>query len=118
MRIWNAVQSLGEPAAATASRKPSAAPVKAGAGKKATGTKKTPKPGVQPKDARQGSKTEKILDLLQRPGGATLNHIMQATEWQAHSVRAFISGTVGRKMGLTVISTKTEDGERTYSIKS
>src|SRR4051812_27711855 len=45
------------------------------------------------------------------------NHeIMRATGWQAHSVRGFISGTVGKKMGLRVASTKSDNGERTYSI--
>ena len=43
---------------------------------------------------------------------------MEATSWQAHSVRGFISGTLGKKMGLTVVSTKGENGQRTYSIQS
>ena len=43
---------------------------------------------------------------------------MKATGWQPHSVRGFLSGTVGKKMGLTVISTKGEDGERSYSLQS
>jgi hypothetical protein len=43
---------------------------------------------------------------------------MAATAWQAHSVRGFLSGTVGKKLGLAITSTKTEDGERTYSIKA
>ena len=42
---------------------------------------------------------------------------MKATGWQKHSVRGFISGALGKKMGLTVESTKGEDGERNYSIK-
>jgi len=42
---------------------------------------------------------------------------MKATGWQAHSVRGFLSGTVGKKMGLAVTSTKAEDGERSYSVK-
>jgi len=43
---------------------------------------------------------------------------MNVTGWQAHSVRGFLSGTVGKKMGLTVNSTKGEDGERNYSVKA
>lgn len=43
---------------------------------------------------------------------------MKATGWQLHSVGGFISGTVGKKMGLTVESTKGEEGERSYSIKA
>jgi len=59
-----------------------------------------------------------VLDLLKRPSGATMKELMKATGWQPHSVRGFISGTVGKKMGLSVESTKGEDGERTYSIKA
>jgi hypothetical protein len=33
-------------------------------------------------------------------------------------VRGFISGTLGKKMDLTVISRKTETGERSYSIQA
>jgi len=47
-----------------------------------------------------------------------MKELMKATGWQPHSVRGFISGTVGKKMGLSVESTKGEDGERTYSIKA
>lgn len=116
-RIWNAIQSL-EPVTPNAATKPHVAPVPGGADKKATPTRKTPKTVPHAKGARPGSKTEKILELLQRPGGASLNQIMTATAWQAHSVRGFISGTLGRKMGLTVISTRGEDGVRSYSLKA
>jgi hypothetical protein len=57
------------------------------------------------------------LELLKRPDGATLKEIMKVTAWQPHSVRGFLSGTIGKKMGLTVNSTKGEDGERSYSLK-
>jgi hypothetical protein len=52
------------------------------------------------------------------PGGVTGKELMKATDWQPHSVRGFLSGTIGKKMGLTVTSAKGEDGERTYSIKA
>jgi hypothetical protein len=41
---------------------------------------------------------------------------MKATGWQPHSVRGFISGALGKKMGLTVDSVRREDGERVYAI--
>jgi len=67
---------------------------------------------------RDGSKTAKVLDLLKRPGGATAKELMKATGWQPHSVRGFLSGTVGKKMKLTVVSTSDEGGERNCAIKA
>jgi hypothetical protein len=65
---------------------------------------------------RRGSKTAKILALLKRPGGASLPQLQKATDWQAHSVRGFLSGAVKKRMGLRVVSTKLPDGERSYRI--
>jgi hypothetical protein len=53
---------------------------------------------------------------MQRAKGATLAEIMEATGWQAHSVRGFISGALGKKMGLKVESAKRDDGQRVYSV--
>jgi hypothetical protein len=104
--------------ARVAPRRAHVAPKKAKAAKKASPAKKTPKGHKKAGTARDGSKAAKILDLLKRADGATLKELMKATAWQAHSVRGFLSGTIGKKMGLKVASTKTEDGERTYSIKA
>jgi len=99
------------------------APKKDQSGKKATSAKKAPKTPKSAKGdkksgaARDGSKAAKILELLKRPDGATSKELQKATGWQPHSVRGFLSGTIGKKMGLTVTSTKGEDGERNYSIK-
>ena len=101
-----------------AARSAHAAPKKSKAGKKASPAKKAPKGGKKAGGARDGSKAAKILDLLKRPEGATLAAIMKATSWQAHSVRGFLSGTIRKKLGLAVTSTKAEDGERTYSVKA
>ena len=60
------------------------------------------------KPAKPTSKTATILDLLKQQEGVTLKEIMAATNWQAHSVRGFISAVVGKKMGLTVASAKNE----------
>ena len=94
------------------------APKRAKAAPKAKAPKKAPKAAKKANGAREGSKTAKILDLLKRPDGATLAELMKVTGWQAHSVRGFLSGTVGKKLGLTVASTKGENGERWYSVKA
>jgi hypothetical protein len=98
-------------------RRASVAPKKGKSGKKASLAKKAPKGAKKAAGARDGSKTAKILDLLKRPGGATAKELLKATGWQLHSLRGFLSGTVGKKMGLAVTSTKREDGERSYSVK-
>jgi hypothetical protein len=54
--------------------------------------------------------------LLRRKHGATTGEIAEATEWQNHTVRGFISGTVTQKMGLLVESSKNDAGQRTYRI--
>jgi hypothetical protein len=125
-RIWTALQGLVEQPAAEASTKAEAAPTarkgattKAKATKKASPAKIAPKAAKQAKEAkpaREGSKKDIVLGLLQRAKGATLAELMEATSWQAHSVRGFISGTLGKKLGLTVNSEKREDGTRVYSI--
>ncbi len=65
---------------------------------------------------RANSKKVAVLDLLRRKDGATLGEIAKATGWQNHSIRGFISGTVGKRMGLKVESAKNDGGERTYKI--
>jgi hypothetical protein len=106
--------------ARTAKKGANVAPKKGKAGKKATPAKKAPQAPKSAKQAgtRDGSKAATILELLKRPGGVTSRELQKATGWQPHSVRGFLSGTVGKKMGLTVTSTKGEDGERSYSVKA
>ncbi len=105
------------PKASTAKRARNVAPKKAKSGKKASPAKKAPK-SAKAAGTRHGSKAAKVLELLKRPGGVTSKELMKATGWQPHSVRGFLSGTVGKKLGQTVTSTKGEDGERTYSVKA
>ena len=93
--------------------KPSAAPKKeAKAGKKAA----KPAPAKEASTPRAESKGAKILALIGRPKGASLAEIQKATDWQAHSVRGFLS-TAAKKHGLKIESTKTEAGDRVYQVK-
>lgn len=96
-------------------------PGKATATKKATPAKKAPKAktGAKKGDAsapREGSKTELVIGLLKRKGGATLAEIMEKTGWLSHTTRAFVSATLGKKLGLAVESFRSDKGERTYRI--
>ena len=91
------------------------APKKGKTAKKAKPPKKAPKAAKKTGTGRDGSKAAKILDLLKRADGATLAEITKETDWQAHSVRGFLS-TAGKKHGLKIESTRTGAGERTYKI--
>ena len=103
---------------------PCFAPAKGKSGQKANAAKKAPTGAKKAKaaensaGARDGSKAATILEMLKRLGGVTSRELQKLTGWQPHSVRGFLSGTIGKKMGLTIESTKGEDGERTYSINS
>jgi hypothetical protein len=83
--------------------------VKKAAGASATATK------ASSDRIRPDSKQDRILILLQRPQGATLDVLVKETEWQKHSVRGFLAGTVRKKLKLPLISEKIE-GVRTYRI--
>ena len=103
-RIWKAIQQL-QPNVGAQRR---VAPKKVSAGNKAS---RRARPA-----AHAHTKMAKVIALLQRPEGATLQAIMRATSWQTHSVRGFISGQLKKKLGLKVRSFQ-RDGERVYSIK-
>jgi hypothetical protein len=64
---------------------------------------------------RTPSKQQLYLELLSRRDGASIVELRAAPGWQPHSVRGFLSGTVKRKLGLTLISDPS-DGPRRYRV--
>jgi hypothetical protein len=114
-RIWDAVQVLAASEADTAQPAATVAPSK-GRSKKPAAKAKRPAP--KPKAAkmpREGSKKEEVLAMMRRAKGVTLDEIMKATGWQKHTVRGFVS-ILCSKHGVTVESTKSDAGERTYKV--
>jgi hypothetical protein len=92
-RIWRAIQSLAPASAAPQAR--TLARAKPRKGKKAkSSTKAAP--------AREGSKKERVLEMLRQPDGATLENLMVATEWQAHSARWGATSRTCRRARCTV----------------
>ena len=65
---------------------------------------------------RENSKQATVIQMLQRPEGATVQQICQTTGWQAHTVRGTFAGAFKKKLGLTIVSDKAQGGERVYRI--
>jgi Protein of unknown function (DUF3489) len=76
-------------------------------GSKATriGAARTPEQG-EDQTRERITKQERMLTLLSQPAGASIQEMMQATNWQQHSVRGFLAGTVKRKLGFSLNSEK------------
>lgn len=68
--------------------------------------------------SRGKSKKETCIALLKRARGASLAELQNATGWQAHSVRGFLSGTVKKQAGATLVSEQTGVGVRRYRIEA
>ena len=72
----------------------------------------------KPVRTRADSKQALVIGLLQRPEGATIAQIMEATGWQQHTVRGTLAGTLKKRLGLTITSAKEASGQRVYRIES
>ena len=69
----------------------------------------------QQSDTKPPSKQDAVIAMLQRPEGATVDEIASAMGWQRHTVRGLFSGTLKKKLGLTLASAQEERG-RVYRI--
>lgn len=65
---------------------------------------------------KSATKAAMVIAVLRSENGATMDTIMAMTAWQAHSVRGFLSGTVKKKLGLTLARSKDADGQQRYRI--
>jgi hypothetical protein len=103
-------KSGSKPAAKTDAPKTSAARAKATRAKAAGAGESSPA------DFRAGSKQAKIVDLMKRAKGATLDELVEATDWLPHTTRAALTGL--RKRGLTLERVKDEGRGSVYRITS
>ena len=110
-RIWKAIQQLS-----TDGRTPAPKASKPKAGRKlAKAVKKTGRAKKLGKASERANKKAEVIAMMQRAKGATLADIMKATDWQAHTVRGFVS-ILGSKGGQKIESSRSDSGERTYRI--
>ncbi|WP_211222287.1 DUF3489 domain-containing protein [Sediminimonas qiaohouensis] len=72
---------------------------------------RTAKPATKPP---RKTKTAMVLEMLERSGGASLSDLCKATGWQAHTVRATLSGL--RKTGHVINREQDEFGVSVYRI--
>ena len=77
----------------------------------------TSKPAAKkPKAPRAESKQAQLIAMLKRPDGATIDEIVKALDWQAHTVRGAMSGALKKKLGLKVESEKVDGRGRVYRL--
>ena len=70
---------------------------------------------TQPKAPREHSKQAQVIAMLQRPEGATIEQICEATGWQQHTVRGTFAGAF-KKRGLAITSSKNAGAQRVYRL--
>jgi hypothetical protein len=65
---------------------------------------------------RPNTKQAKLIAMLQRAKGATIDELAEALEWQPHTIRGAIAGALKKKLGLDVTSEKDEKRGRVYRV--
>lgn len=74
--------------------------------------------GAPARKTREGSKQAQLIGMLKRPEGASIEEIVAAFGWQAHTVRGAIAGALKKKLGLDVTSEKVDGRGRVYRIQA
>ena len=72
----------------------------------------------QPVAIRTGTKQAQIIALLQRPEGASIGEIVEATGWLPHSARGLISGGLKKKLNLLITAEKVAGRGTVYKLEA
>lgn len=73
-------------------------------------------PAPKARTPREGTKQAKLIEMLRRPDGATIDEIAAATQWQPHTIRGAFAGALKKRLGLEVTSEKVEGRGRVYKL--
>ena len=111
MRIWEAVARLSPDGAQPAA---DVAPTKGKSKKTSPKASRRARAQKGASEARSNKKAE-VIAMMKRARGATLAEITEATGWQSHTIRGFVS-ILGSKGGEKIESSKNAAGERSYRI--
>ena len=76
-----------------------------------------PQAAPKARTPREGTKQAKLIEMLRAPDGATIEEIVSALDWQAHTARGAMSGALKKKLGLTITSDKVDGRGRVYAIR-
>jgi hypothetical protein len=80
-------------------------------------TPNEPEAAPKTRTPREGTKQAKLIEMLRAESGATIDEIVAALDWQAHTARGAMSGALKKKLGLTIISEKVDGRGRVYAIR-
>jgi transposase len=105
----------GQPAAQAATRATMRSKGKGRAARAKMGDVAPAKAKATPR-SRTGTKQEQLIAMLRRKDGATVEDVVRAFGWQAHTVRGAISGALKKKLKLKIVSEKVEGRGRVYRI--
>jgi len=84
--------------------------------RKPESARKVSKSKPRARGMRADSKQAQLIEMLKQPGGASIDEIVTGFGWQAHTVRGAIAGALKKKLGLNVVSEKSEGRGRIYRI--
>ncbi len=65
---------------------------------------------------KPGTKQAKLIALLDRAQGASMEQMQKATDWQRHTLRGVITEVLRQRLGLTVVCEDDGNGTKVYRI--